>query len=86
MKKIKYPDSVDHKKFKSSNKELDAYYGLPKEVKYCKSCVISNQRPNSAVEFNNKINQNKSTIAFDENGVCDACNFANKKSSQRNSK
>jgi N-acetyl sugar amidotransferase len=81
MKKIKYPEPVDYKKFKSSCKELDTYYGLPNEVKYCKSCVISNQRPNSAVEFNNKINQKKSTIAFDENGICDACNFANKKNS-----
>ena len=26
-------------------------YGLPEEVRFCKKCVISNQRPNSTVEF-----------------------------------
>jgi N-acetyl sugar amidotransferase len=36
-------------------------YNLPKEVMYCKKCVISNQRPR---------------ITFDESGVCSACNFA----------
>ena len=29
----------------------EAYYGLPRDVRFCKRCVISNQRPNSAVEF-----------------------------------
>ena len=28
----------------------EAYYGLPQEVDFCKSCVISNQRPNSTIE------------------------------------
>jgi N-acetyl sugar amidotransferase len=37
-------------------------YGLPTEVKYCKNCVVSNQRPR---------------ITFDEHGVCSACNFSN---------
>lgn len=36
-------------------------YGLPEEIKFCKRCVNSNQRPR---------------IGFDENGVCSACNFA----------
>ena len=31
----------------NNHENLKARYGLPKEVKYCKSCVISNQRPNS---------------------------------------
>jgi N-acetyl sugar amidotransferase len=39
-------------------------YNLPNEVKYCKKCVISNQRPR---------------ITFDEDGVCSACNFADYK-------
>ncbi len=49
-------------------------YGLPEEVKFCKKCVISNQRPNSTVEFKSKNNQ-KQGINFDENGICDACNY-----------
>ena len=53
-------------------------YGLPIDVKFCKKCVISNQRPSSTVEFKNKADS-KETIHFDENGVCDACAFAEKK-------
>ena len=37
---------------------------LPKDIIFCKSCVVSNQRPR---------------VTFDENGICDACNYANSK-------
>ncbi len=50
------------------------YYGLPREVKFCKKCVISNQRPSSTVEFKNT-NLKKETIAFDDEGICDACRY-----------
>lgn len=63
----------------NSNSVLEAYYGLPKDVKFCKVCVISNQRPNSTIEFKNNALQKKKTIFFDENGVCDACRFAETK-------
>ena len=39
-------------------------YSLPKNVKFCKKCTISNQRPR---------------INFDEKGVCSACFYANYK-------
>lgn len=39
-------------------------YNLPKDVKYCKKCVISNQRPR---------------IVFDEEGVCSPCRYWEKK-------
>lgn len=42
-------------------RDLISMYNLPREVKYCKKCTISNQRPR---------------ITFDEHGVCSACNFA----------
>jgi N-acetyl sugar amidotransferase len=61
--------------------ELEAYYGLPTEVKFCKRCVISNQRPNSAVEFEHTAKTKKSTIGFDREGVCDACRVAERKNS-----
>lgn len=63
----------------ATNTELDAYYGLPREVKFCKRCVISNQRPNSAVEFEHTTDSVKSTIGFDEDGICDACRVAERK-------
>jgi N-acetyl sugar amidotransferase len=41
--------------------------GLPKEVKFCRKCVVSNQRPR---------------ILFDDEGVCSACRFAEYKHNQ----
>ena len=55
-----------------------AYYGLPNEVLYCKKCVISNQRPNSAIEYKHIKNSKKKTIKF-KDGICDACLVATKK-------
>src|SRR5690606_25458647 len=43
------------------HKNTQQRYNLPEEVKFCKKCTISNQRPR---------------ISFDENSVCSACNFA----------
>jgi N-acetyl sugar amidotransferase len=55
------------------SEKLETYYGLPEEVKFCKRCVMSNQRPASAVEFKHTIHSKKVTLSFDEDGVCDAC-------------
>jgi len=41
--------------------DLIKLYNLPEEIKFCKKCTISNQRPR---------------ITFDKDGVCSACNFA----------
>ena len=54
---------------------METYFGLPEEVKFCKKCVISNQRPNSTVELKHTIKEVKRTILFDEDGICDACKF-----------
>ncbi len=51
---MKFLDIVDQ------NVDIDKRYNLPKEVKYCKRCVMSNQRPR---------------IQFDENGICAPCNY-----------
>jgi N-acetyl sugar amidotransferase len=79
MDKIKYPDPVDFAAFAKSNNDPQALYGLPRDVVYCKKCVISNQRPNSAVEYKHTKDSRKETINFDEGGVCDACNFSETK-------
>lgn len=60
---------------------LEAYYGLPQEVTFCKKCCYSNQRPGSTKEFAHTKDSKKVTLAFDEDGVCDACRFAEKKES-----
>jgi len=54
-------------------------YGLPHDVTFCKKCVISNQRPNSAVEYGHTKDSKKTTIHFDAHGVCDACRLAEQK-------
>jgi N-acetyl sugar amidotransferase len=52
--------------------------GLPSEVKFCKKCVISNQRPVTQVESMHGINHSKLTTRFTD-GVCDACLWAEQK-------
>ena len=56
-------------------------YGLPLEVKFCKKCTMNNQRPASTVEFKQTENEKKQTLAFGEDGICDACRYAEKKKS-----
>lgn len=57
----------------------EALYGLPVGVKFCKRCAISNQRPNSTVEYQHTKDSKKTTIAFDAEGVCDACRAVERK-------
>lgn len=42
-------------------RDIIKLYNLPRKVKFCKKCTMSNQRPR---------------ITFDERGICSACNFA----------
>ncbi|MDX2119117.1 MAG: N-acetyl sugar amidotransferase [Planctomycetota bacterium] len=77
----KYPARrpIDYSKYQRPASELEAYYGLPKDVRFCTKCVISNQRPNSTQELSHTIGSKKSTIHFADDGVCDACRFAARK-------
>lgn len=59
--------------------DLTPFYGLPSEIAYCKRCVMSNQRPSSYPEFRHTKNRVTPTIHFDDEGVCDACRFAEMK-------
>ncbi len=67
-----------------SSQNLEAKYGLPQEVKFCKKCVISNQRPSSAVEFLHNSDTKKTTIGFNKKGVCDACQAVENKKGKIN--
>lgn len=71
--------TIDLAPFERPEGKLKAKYGLPPAIRFCKLCVISNQRPNSAVEYEHTKNSKKCTIAFDENGICDACRVAEQK-------
>ena len=79
LEQIKYPEPVNLNQYEFKSTNLEAYYGLPSEVRYCKTCVISNQRPNSAVEYNHTRESKKDTIHFSDEGICDACKFTQRK-------
>ena len=59
----------------------EAYYGLPEKVVFCKRCVMSNQRPSSTQETKHSRTQKHSTMSINEDGICDACQFAEQKES-----
>jgi len=74
-------ESPEISKFELPREQLETKYGLPKEIKFCSKCVISNQRPNSAVEFQHTSKSKKKTINFNDDNVCDACKVAEEKKS-----
>lgn len=75
-------EKVDSRVYAADIVDPPTMYGLPPQVRFCKRCVISNQRPNSAVEFQHTARSLKTVISFDEHGVCDACRNAERKADQ----
>jgi N-acetyl sugar amidotransferase len=63
----------------NDTKKLEAYYGLPQDVIFCNKCVMTNQRPASAIEFKHTRDSKKTSMNLDEEGVCDACRNAEQK-------
>lgn len=63
----------------SDHENATGMYGLPLKVKFCKRCTMNNQRPSSTIEFKNKPGDKKEVIVFDEEGVCAACKYVEKK-------
>ena len=82
MMKIFAPKQINYADFSEDNQTPEIKYGLPKQVTYCSKCVISNQRPNSAIEYQHKTNTKKTTIHFDSHGVCDACRLSELKNKE----
>lgn len=72
------PQPVDLTPFAAdlNGEDRGVRYGLPREVRFCQTCVISNQRPNSTVEFAHTPESEKATIRVGDDGVCDACRVA----------
>ena len=52
---------------------------MPEEVLFCKRCVISNQKPNTIVEYNQGTNKKRDGISFNKDGICSACEYAEEK-------
>lgn len=60
-----------------SEHRLNALYGLPAEVVFCKRCVKSNQRPASIPEFRHtRERKGAKYLHIDAEGICDACRHA----------
>lgn len=79
MNKIPSPPNPDYGPYLPAAANRAAFYGLPPDVRFCRTCVISNQRPNSAVEYAHTGSTPKQTIHFSDDGICDACRVAERK-------
>ena len=58
-------ESIDMSLYGPDAAPSETKYGLPPNVQFCRKCVISNQRPNSAVEYKHTADSKKTVIAFD---------------------
>lgn len=72
----------DKMSYTPENSSPIAFFGLPSEVKFCRRCVISNQRPSSTVEFVSTVDEKKQTISFGKDGLCEACRYQEIKASK----
>lgn len=59
--------------------KLEARYELPEQVIFCTRCVMSNQRPASIPEFKHVRDRRGAKYLRIEDGICDACRYAEKK-------
>lgn len=73
---------VDFSQFSPGKNNPAQKYGLPAAIEFCSQCAVSNQRPNSAVEFQHTEESKKKTIRFNDDGVCDACLTAERKTQE----
>ena len=66
MEKMPRYVEIDYSKYDPDIPEdkLEAYYGLPRQVRFCKECVMSNQKPNSCYEFEHTIESKKKTMVI----------------------
>lgn len=67
--------SVDRTRYSMKEQDLEVFYGLPREVKFCRQCNMSNQQPMSANEYSHSSASAKETMEFNSEGVCRACTF-----------
>ena len=48
---IKIPKKINLKEYDKDIVNPQAFYGLPKEIIFCKKCAMSNQKPITSIEF-----------------------------------
>ena len=82
MMKLTATTTINKSDFDLPQDQLEVKYGLPKEIKFCSKCNISNQEPMSTNEFENTKETLKVTMQFDADNVCRACRFHELKRNQ----
>ena len=71
----------NHQKYLNEYKKSDsdvAFYNLPKKVEFCKTCLMSNQKPIQTIEHMQDSTDHKTALEFN-NGICYACLHRDKK-------
>ena len=59
---------------------MNTLFNAPREVVFCKKCVMSNQRPASIPEFRHKLNREGAKyLKINKDGICDACKHGDQK-------
>lgn len=53
--------------------DATAQWGLPPDVRFCRRCVLSNQKPLSVNEYEHRADSKKDILPIDQEGVCLAC-------------
>ncbi|WP_367924262.1 N-acetyl sugar amidotransferase [uncultured Ruthenibacterium sp.] len=81
MKKLPRYVSIDYAQYAPEipDEQRKTFYGLPQNVQFCNTCVMSNQKPNSCYEFEHTIHSIKKTMVIQQDGVCDACHACQNK-------
>jgi N-acetyl sugar amidotransferase len=60
-------------------KKNKTLFNLPRKVLFCEKTLISNQRPQSSLEFYHNIHSQKKTISFDQNNISESWHYSRKK-------
>ena len=55
-------------------------FGSPKKVIFCKECVMSNQKPDTTLEYQHEFSRKGSTyLKIGNDGICQACKYCKSK-------
>ena len=71
------PKNIADYKFNANKTKV--FYGLPADIIFCKKCTYSNQKPISEKEFEHKFKTKKTVLNLNYQGICAACEIAEKK-------
>lgn len=72
-------EGFDQSRYMQPDSQLEVRFGLPREVRFCRKCNISNQQPMSSNEYKHSSESLKRTMGFDSEGICRACKFHERK-------